>query len=724
MRNENENQGNNSVDQKLTVKKHILRALLIFIVIIPLTLEIYFLVPNFTAYYLAKKWVRVSIRENSPKLIGKSYSEESHGYNKTGRDMENDTVIMLVSDPWDKIIGKNWSPIKQERIGYLRKKFVENSFEDKFLNKLRSKTNDYDRLLIKKDECDCSLLSNLSLDMFEDNGNWYSLKLDGDNPVAGQIYIQTISVIILLLRWSFVFTYIGIQLLLPIKWVRKVVNNNLLKSSIVSIFYISSSSLSLSFLGIQGKDCIDWWFLGSSPEYVLNSQIFVWLISCICLLLYLTQCLLESTFNISTRHKLINDFITSFIYIPLGLIIVISVTLCILGIIKPWIFMIWVTVTFIELEKNVRILAKLHGNFELSQEAVNLNSNNNSNNWGFFQLRARNNTPHSEMNNEINVTEMIEDSITAPATNLNTNSNFVMNEDNNGIVIIPISNSYFKILDSRFENFSTKICLWYINRQKEMMNNIFSRPELRENNDTTLELFEFSLFDLISKNRDNFEDELIHKSNSSVSTKAPSDPTFSRLSSIFTDDNISDDSSGKLYICNICFLDFDSIAIFSPCGHGNVCIECLGDYISNSIRQKQHPKCHICREEISKVLELKKVGENANEHYYSEKTDGIENNAYNKVNISNINDKKETKLISNAKVIAEIAYSARNQIHNTNGNRSSYLITVRISRRNSNLWSHPQIREFTNSNRRESFNDWAYNGITRFFSSRRSFINS
>ncbi|OII75521.1 uncharacterized protein cubi_02042 [Cryptosporidium ubiquitum] len=686
-------------------------------------MEIYFLAPNFASFYSGKKWVRVLLNENhnnEARSINHSNSTESNVVDSMGIDKNNNILVMLIKDPIFLTIENTFLEKRVSENG-LRKsmrglKIGESSvYVSEGEQKMGKRTLNGDRLFVRKDHCNCSILENSFSDIIEnESGEFYSLMLDGKNSVNNPIFIQTISLILLLFKWIILLMYIVAQLLLPLKVMRQVLNKKLLKSSAISIFYVTSASLSLSITGIEGKDCINWWFLGSSPEYLIVIQVFVWFIAMICLILYLIQYFLEIKFNISRRYKLMNDFITTFIFIPAGLLIIVSVSLCILGIVKPWIFMIWVTTVIIEFEKNLRILVKIYDENFVSDTETNSNRN--------FVLFQTNNI-RQEQNNEINIIELREEVCESDLERIKERNPKLSGKKENEMVVIPISNSYFKILDSRFENFSTNLCLWYITQHKEMENKSISKIELEEySNKNKLKILEFSISDFLENL--NFEEKSQNENLPSVcSTKTNfSDSTISRINSFHTE-NISE-STNNQFICNICFLDFDSIIIFSPCGHGNVCLDCLGDYISNNFKQKQHPKCHICREDISRMIEIQKDNEfNSGDRHLLEETESFESTLSKKINTANQNSERQIHLISNIKLIAEITCNPKNNNslnYNTSSNSescrnsNSNIITLKISRKNSNLWSHPRIKEFIN-NKDNKLKTKIYNHFTRFF---------
>ncbi|KAH8582888.1 protein with 4 transmembrane domains and a RING domain [Cryptosporidium sp. chipmunk genotype I] len=719
MRSEN---GIVNFSQKLTLGKHVLRAALILSILLPFIMEIYFLIPNFVSFYSGKEWVRVLLNENHRSELGsvsKSNSTESDVIDRMGIDKNNNILVMLIKDPMYHIIIQGSFLEKSVSENRLRRSMrgvkpgeVNDSFSE-------SKVLKGDRLLVRKDHCNCPILENSFPDIVQnENGEFYSLILDGENSVNNPILILVISLILLLFKWAILLIYIVTQLFLPIKAVREVVNRNLLKSSAISIFYVTSTSLSLTIVGIEAKDCINWWFLGSSPEYLLLAQVFIWLIASICIFLYFVQYFLEIVLNISRRHKLLNDFITTSIFIPAGLLVIVSISLCILGIIKPWIFMSWITTVMMEFEKNVRILAKVYDeDFSLETET------SSSRNFIFFN-RVNSNNIREERRNEINIVELREDIFDDELEKMKE-KNSKLNRRENDMVIIPISNSYFKILDYSFENFSTKLCLWYITQHSELENRKMSKIELEEHpNKNLLRIFEFSTSGFV--NNMNSEEKYTDKKFPEIYSKAnslSSDSTISRINSFHTE-NISENSNNQ-FICNICFLDFDSIIIFSPCGHGSVCLDCLGDYISNNFKLKQHPKCHICREDILKMIEIQKNKEQTNrDKHILEEAGSFELTLSKKINANNQNSEREIHLISNTKLIAEISCNSRNcnslsysRSSSSEFSRSSdsSIITLKISRKNSDLWSHPRIKEFINDHKTNKLRTWVYNHFIRFF---------
>lgn len=712
--------------QKLTFGKHVLRVSLILTIFLPFIMEMYFLAPNIASIFSGKEWVRVILNENRDhgvKSISRFNSTESQAISRIGIDKNNNILVMLVKDPMSHIVIKNTffeKKVPENGLRGNRKKVqLEKTGGHSFqcMQKAANLSDMGDRLLLRKDQCNCQSLENSFFGVTEDeSGKFYSLKLDGQNSVTNPIFVQSISFVFLLLKWMILLSYIVAQLLLPLKSVKQMVNEKLLKSSAISIFYVVATSLSLSILGIEGMDCIYWWFLGSSPEYLLMTQAFIWLIASVCILLYLIQCFLEVLFNISRRYKLLNDFITTFIFIPAGLLIIISISLCILGIIKSWILMIWLTTVFIEFEKNLRILAKIYDDENISTNAESGPGRNSI----LLNTLYGNNDRSEEVNQEINIVELKE-GVEEELEKTKENKSKLSSNGRNDMVIIPISNSYFKILDSRFENFSTKLCLWYITQHKETECISTLNKELNEySNKNMLRIFEFPIYDFVKNIKDDNDPQSIYsdKTNSFSYSKNP------RINSFLTE------SCDNQFICNICFLDFDSIVIFSPCGHGNVCLECLGDYISNNFKLKQQPKCHICREDISRMIEIRKDMEMSNvEDNFLEESGSFESTVSRKMNINSQKSERKIHLISNVKLIAEITCNKRSvdSLGQTRTSRSesyrssnSSTITLKISRKNSNLWSHPRIKEFIENNPDSHFKTWIYNHFTRFFTTTRS----
>ncbi|KAJ1613187.1 RING domain-containing protein [Cryptosporidium canis] len=692
-------------------------------------MEIYFLVPNLASIYSGKEWVRVVLNENigsEIKSIGRSNSTEGQVIDGIGLDKNGNILVMLVKDPKSHIVISSNFVEKSVPDAGLRgsgrnlrsEKVLNHHF--KSINVAAKQSIAGDRLLLRKDQCNCPILEDsLSAVTDDESGRFYSLKLDGQNSVSNPIFIQSISLIFMLLKWIILLGYILTQLLLPLDAVKRLVDEKLLKSSAISIFYVIATSLSLSVVGMEGMDCINWWFIGSSPEYLLATQVFTWLIASVCILLYLIQSFLEVAFNISRRYKLLNDFITTFIFIPAGLLIVISVSLCILGIIKPWLLMVWLTVVFIEFEKNLRILAKVYDENTTSNTEVSSNRNSS-----VFHTTGRISNSREEISNEINIVEL-KDGLDSRLESKGDDKLMLNSNNKNDMVIIPISNSYFKILDSRYENFSTKLCLWYITQHKEMDNGPVFNIEMSEClSSNILKIFEFSISG-ITKYIDFDKDIQCNNlsSNCSEETSCPSDSRISRISSFLTEDTI--DSTNNQFICNICFLDFDSIVIFSPCGHGNVCLECLGDYISNNFKLKQQPKCHICREDISRMIEIRKDIEcKSDDKVLLEESVSFESTVSKRMNASNQISERKIHLISNVKLIAEITCNKRNSdistpntINRSDSTRSSSsnIITLKISRKNSNLWSHPRIKEFIENSQENQLRTWIHSRLTRTF---------
>ncbi|KAK9172740.1 Zinc finger,RING/FYVE/PHD-type domain containing protein [Cryptosporidium meleagridis] len=721
MRNEN---GIVNSGQKLTLGKHVLRATLILTILLPFILEIYYLIPNFVSFYSGKEWVRVLLDENQNNDLGtisKSNSTDNNVVDRMAIDKNDNKLIMLIKNPISHIVAqdvfsdKSVSENRLKRSIRVPKIRVVKNFSSRSKKELFG-----DRLLVRKDHCNCQVLENSFSNIVNENSEFYSLMLDGQNSVNNPILIQVISLILLLFRWVVLLIYIVAQLFLPIKAVRQVVNKKLLRSSAISIFYVTSISLSLITVGLEGKDCISWWFLGSSPEYMLLLQIFVWLIASICIFLYLVQYFLEIALNVSRRYKLLNDFITTSIFIPAGLLVIVSISLCILGIIKPWIFMAWLTTAVTEFEKNLRILAKVY------DEEFPLETESSWSRNSIFFNRANSNNIREGHKNEISIVELREDSNDDKSEKMKENNSKLNTRRENDIVIIPISNSYFKILDYSLDNFCTKLCLWYITQHNEAENKLASRVELEEHsNKNSLKIFEFPIRDFV-RNLD-LEEKGIDKNFSKIClTKAnssSSDSTVSRINSFHTE-NMSENTNSQ-FICNICFLDFDSIIIFSPCGHGGVCLKCLGDYISNNFKLKQHPKCHICREDISKMIKIQKDKEQINQDkYIFDEARSFETTLSNKVNSINLNNANEIHLISNTKLIAEISCNSRNRNSSSysrgsssisNRDSNSSIITLKISRKNSDLWSHPRIKEFISKNETNKLKTWVNNHFTRFF---------
>ncbi|EAK87548.1 protein with 4 transmembrane domains, signal peptide and a RING domain [Cryptosporidium parvum Iowa II] len=722
MRNEN---GIANSSQKLTLGKHVLRATLILTILLPFILEIYYLIPNFVSFYSGKEWVRVLLDENQNndlRTISKSNSTESNVMDRMAVDKNDNILIMLIKNPISHIVIQDVFLDKSVSENSLKKSIrIPKTRGVKNYSSRSKKELSGDRLLVRKDNCNCPALENSFSNIVEnENGEFYSLMLDGQNSVNNPILIQVISLILLLFRWVILLMYIVAQLFLPIKAVRQIVNKKLLRSSAISVFYVTSISLSLTIVGLEGKDCISWWFLGSSPEYILLIQVFVWLIASVCIFLYLVQYFLEIVLNVSRRYKLLNDFITTSIFIPAGLLIIVSISLCILGIIKPWIFMAWLTTAVTEFEKNLRILAKVYDE-EFPLEAETSWSRNS-----IFFNRTNSNNVREEHKNEISVVELREDSNDDKSEKMKENNSKLNTRRENDILIIPISNSYFKILDYSLDNFCTKLCLWYITQHNEADNKLVSRIELEEHsNKNSLKIFEFSITDFV-RNLD-LEEKGIDKNSSRIClTKvksSSSDSTVSRINSFHTE-NMSENTNSQ-FICNICFLDFDSIIIFSPCGHGGVCLECLGDYISNNFKLKQHPKCHICREDISKMIEIQKGKEQiSQDKYIFEEARSFETTLSNKVNSINENNVNDIHLISNTKLIAEISCNSRNSNSSSysrssssvsNRDSNSSIITLKISRKNSDLWSHPRIKEFISDNETNKLKTWVRSHFTRFF---------
>ncbi|POM85129.1 Zinc finger, C3HC4 type (RING finger) family protein [Cryptosporidium meleagridis] len=721
MRNEN---GIVNSSQKLTLGKHVLRATLILTILLPFILEIYYLIPNFVSFYSGKEWVRVLLDENQNNDLGtisKSNSTDNNVVDRMAIDKNDNKLIMLIKNPISHIVAqdvfsdKSVSENRLKRSIRVPKIRVVKNFSSRNKKELFG-----DRLLVRKDHCNCQVLENSFSNIVNENSEFYSLMLDGQNSVNNPILIQVISLILLLFRWVVLLIYIVAQLFLPIKAVRQVVNKKLLRSSAISIFYVTSISLSLITVGLEGKDCISWWFLGSSPEYMLLLQIFVWLIASTCIFLYLVQYFLEIALNVSRRYKLLNDFITTSIFIPAGLLVIVSISLCILGIIKPWIFMAWLTTAVTEFEKNLRILAKVY------DEEFPLETESSWSRNSIFFNRANSNNTREGHKNEISIVELREDSNDDKSEKMKENNSKLDTRRENDIVIIPISNSYFKILDYSLDNFCTKLCLWYITQHNEAENKLASRVELEEHsNKNSLKIFEFPIRDFV-RNLD-LEEKGIDKNFSKIClTKAnssSSDSTVSRINSFHTE-NMSENTNSQ-FICNICFLDFDSIIIFSPCGHGGVCLKCLGDYISNNFKLKQHPKCHICREDISKMIKIQKDKEQINQDkYIFDEARSFETTLSNKVNSINLNNANEIHLISNTKLIAEISCNSRNRNSSSysrgsssisNRDSNSSIITLKISRKNSDLWSHPRIKEFISKNETNKLKTWVNNHFTRFF---------
>ncbi|KAH8741167.1 protein with 4 transmembrane domainsand a RING domain [Cryptosporidium ryanae] len=752
--------GVSRINQKVKVIwKHTLRATLILLILIPLLLEVYFVTPNIVEFTSGKEWVKVLINNDIKEVPtntdgyygnGNGMSSENNGIGdpkssdsdtKLSLGSGNDKIILLLFNPQDYLIDeidaknrKKGEPLAMSSHVYYKSSNLRNnlksligfsSFDDmnknKRINKLLVRGLNSENtsggvgekvLVIKKDECNCKPLSESYIDKNLTGGNsknrdWYILNLDGEDFISKPAYIQMFALMVLIVRWMFIFNYTVLQLLIPLIGIENLINKYVMKSNIISLLYFSSSSLSLSITGIEGRDCITWWFFGPDPEYVLKSQLFVWLIALICILLYLVQNILEKVIHISVKYKMLNDFIKTFIYIPMGLIVIVSVTLCILGIIKPWIFLVWGTSLIIELEKNIRELSKLNISDSETLGIVN-------NYYRDTTLNQRNSQSDSYNIDEISIVEIKEDTKSCKS------SDEKLKEQENGLIVIPISNSYFKILDSSTESCCTKLFTWYLSHNNfRFSNRNYSNSESVEFNSKFLNIFEFKIMDILNHYKYELKNQKSQSFDTTIgstsfkssslsfySSSSSSSSSFLRASS-FQNSEFGGSNPQQLFICNICFLESKSTIIFTPCGHGNVCIDCLGEYISNNIRLKQHPKCHICREEITKMIEIEK--NNRSQSYEFREGDFCSLKDSQNTNF-------ESKVISSAKLVAEITYNTRAtsdvsnnssfQTSNQNSSNHSNLgnnynssdnnankITLKISKKNSNLLTKPCIKE-------------------------------
>ncbi|KAH7648127.1 hypothetical protein FG379_000051 [Cryptosporidium bovis] len=749
--------GVSRINQKKLIFKQILRTTLILLILIPLLLEVYFVTPNIVEFTSGKEWVRALINSdfqgmpismgdylsgdsgNGNLNNGKNKSEHLNSDVKLSASSTNNNIILLLFNPSDYLIGeevygKNTKgPLSINNRIYSKSSNLRNNLKSLIsysnfenikksnktvarglVNLNASDDTNNKVLIIKKDECDCKPLSDNYIDKSLSSGNtnnrdWYILSSDGENFISKPAYIQMFALMILVIRWIFVVNYTILQLLIPIIGMENLINKDTLKSNIISLVYFSSSSLSLSITGIEGKDCITWWFFGPDPEYVLKSQLFVWFVALICILLYLVKNILEKVIHISVKYKLLNDFIKTFIYIPMGLIVIISVTLCILGIIKPWIFLVWATSLIIELEKNIRELSNLNIN---GAEILGI-TNNYDGNSAIDQRNLQNGSYDID---EVSIVEIKE------GTQSSKSAYDKLMERENDLVIIPISNSYFKILDSSIESCCKKLCQWYMNHSNFRLPNNYFNSELIEFNNKFLNTFEFKIIDMLNHYKYEFSNNKLQSFDStiastnfnSLSFSSSSSSSFLRTNS-FQNSEFGSSNSQQLFICNICFLEYKSIIIFTPCGHGNVCIDCLGEYLSSSIKLRQYPKCHICREEITKMIEIEKnncfqSGESKEGDIYSFRGSG--------------NNNSQLKIITGAKLVAEVVLNSENSQNSSYNNfinsnsstihdspeGSSNKITLKISTKNSNLLSQPCIKELIELNNQTQ----RFNFLSRF----------
>ncbi|KAL7068441.1 zinc finger, C3HC4 type domain-containing protein [Cryptosporidium serpentis] len=516
-----------------------------------------------------------------------------------------------------------------------------------------------------------------------------SLFVDSKNWLVTPIAEIILAFILICVRWLSVFCKVIIEFLTSIKV--SVEGNYLKTSNMFPLIYIGFASASILIIGIQGQNCITWWFLGSNPLFIIYSQWFSWIIYSIGIFLSTIHWLIYKYLNVIDKYKYIIDLLAIFSYTSFGLNLMISLCLCILGLLKPWIIMIWVTALYMEVEKN---LQKLIYRETTSNTRNNFDIRNSI--WSYLLFRSNINTTHYQRG----TLELVDSN----------------NNDSERFIVIPVSSTYFRIHEINPNNCIIKLPFWGDNNiQKDYIIKVECKEQIEINS------FCFSNHSKISietpfGDKKSEDTQIIYKITSNVSAnddENKSHPNFEHeINEIET--------QSENYYCSICFLECSTTNIFSPCGHGCVCLQCLGDYIAHSIRMRQHPTCHICRERISKILRVSLDIEEEGIKKKSKDSNYMDNNNNKDTILTGSNSNKSSHVLFHSRVyrvevVAEVSSptnyqlasnnnSEINNYGNNNLGNSSGSPFLRVLRSDSILCYHPEIRQLLRPHNNTSSN--------------------
>ncbi|OII77989.1 zinc C3HC4 type domain-containing protein [Cryptosporidium andersoni] len=775
-----ENEVHDQNNQVISLKKKIIRSILIVSTIIPVVIEIYFLIPNLNLLFSNKQWIYVPgfrnfdwngsmkngiilLLSNPQKNIinlGEDHKEIDHFKNNILRDLnikKKNTEILNSQNIMGNILYKNGSNLLKDKennefhmdstsIMIHKNNNIRGTISDDINNLNLSFSsniaNNVSILKFSKLECDCPLISSYYSDsnnysnqtnsdkykgnqyipirnneetqlgeteqiqtyssivrvksmkisnmpyvnntnflvnnkLFSDSTQTASLFVDSKNWLVTPITEMILAFILICVRWLSVLCKVIVEFLTSIKV--SIGGNYLKTSSMFPLIYIGFASTSILIIGIQGQNCITWWFLGSNPLFIIYSQWFSWIIYSIGILLSVIHWLIYKYLNVLDKYKYIVDLLAIFSYTSFGLNLMISLCLCILGLLKPWIIMIWVTALYMEIEKNLQ-------KFIHRETTFNMRSNFDIRNtiWSYLLFRSNFNIT----NHQRGTLELVDN---------NNNNNNNNNNDRERFIVIPVSSTYFRIHEVNPNSCIIKLPFWGNNNiQKDYTVKVECKEQIEVNS------FCFSNYPRISietpfGDKKSGDTQINYKVTSNISindNENKSHPNFEHEIDEF------EMQSGNCY-CSICFLECSTTNIFSPCGHGCVCIQCLGDYIAHSVRMRQHPTCHICRERISKIL---RISLDIEEEWIKKKSKDS-----NYMNNNNNNNNKDTiptgsshSQVYNVEVVAEVSSTDYQLVSNSNSevnnygnnnlgnsNRSPFL---RVLCSDSILCCHPEIR--------------------------------